>query len=87
MKNKTSMSTFLILHHYSGNGGKINRYIIVRDGVLCICYQAVYITRKQEVTIKLLKTITACHNLTKPKSDHRDQEHISIHRAFSKKIQ
>lgn len=48
--------------------------MIVRDGVISICYPAEYILGKQEVTIKLLKTIIACHKLTRPQSNHRDQE-------------
>lgn len=54
--------------------------MIVRDGVISICYPAEYILKKQEVTIKLLKTRVACHKLTRPQSNHRDQEQHLIRR-------
>lgn len=54
--------------------------MIVRDGVISICYPAEHIVRKQEVTIMLLKTIIACHKLTRPQSKHRDQEQHLIRR-------
>lgn len=52
--------------------------MIVR--VISICYPAEHILRKQEVTIKLLKTIIACHKFIRPQSNHRDQEQHLIRR-------